>query len=157
MSQMKTYLLSLIAATIICSIISGFIKKDSAYGSIIKLICGMFLLTTAIAPIIDIRVDNFNELLGQIHLSADNIIEDSEAVAIKEASDIIKSQLEAYILDKASMLGLQVKVKVTLNDSDPPSPYSIEIKGAVSPYLKNKLKQIILEDLSIPEERQIWT
>lgn len=156
MDQIKSYLLSLITAAIICSIISGFIKKDSAYNSVIRLMCGVFLLLTALKPAMNAPIMNFAGYWNDLHSDADTIIKNSEAIATQETSNIIKSQSEAYILDKASLLGLEVRVEVTMRDAVPPSPYSVKIKGAVSPYLKQKLQKIILEDLAIPEERQIW-
>lgn len=156
MDSIKSYLLSLISAAVICSIISIFIKKDSAYGSAIKIMCGVFLLVTAISPVLRVQIHNFTGYWDDLHSDANFIIENSEADAFEEACNIIKAQSEAYILDKASLLGLDVKVVITLNDTVPPSPYIVEIKGAVSPYLKQKLQKIILDDLAIPEERQIW-
>lgn len=156
MENIKGYLLSVVASAMICSVISAFVPKDSAYGRIIKVICGLFIALTAISPLMDIQIENYLAHWNDIQANADDIIDRGEAMANNASYEIIKSQSEAYILDKASSMGLTVKVEVTLTDSVPPSPYSVEIKGAVSPYQKQKIQQLIHDQLAIPEERQTW-
>lgn len=154
--HIRSYLLSVVAAAMICSIISVLTPKDSAYGAIVKMICGLFIAITAISPLLDFQVMDSVAFWDDLHTDAGVIIDRGEEMANRASCEIIKSQSEAYILDKASSLGLTVKVEVTLTDSVPPSPYSIKINGAVSPYQKQFLQQLIQNEMAIPEERQTW-
>ena len=156
MEQLREYLLSIVCAAFICSIVASLIPKDSGYSSIIKVICGLFVATTAIVPALSVRFNNVFEYLGDIQTSAEEIVSGGAYAADTKLNEIIKQQSEAYILDKALSLGLSVEVEVKLTNSDPPAPYSIEIQGTISPFQKQRLQQYIQDDLSIPKERQIW-
>ena len=59
-------------------------------------------------------------------------------------------------MDKAAALGIRVSVEVILADGDLPVPEQVLIKGAVSPYAKQKLTRMLSEDLGIAEEDQTW-
>ena len=156
MSNIKGYLLSIIAAAIICAITNALLHKKSAYAALAKLITGVFLTVTIVAPWKDFRFDfitEYTEDVSNAAAAAANVGTESAQQAIGE---IIKSKTEAYILDKAVSMGLNIEVEVTLDSSDPPLPQRVTIKGAVSPYAKEKLTKCIAENLAIPEEEQLW-
>ena len=71
---------------------------------------------------------------------------------------IIKSKTEAYILDKAHELGLDVSADVTVEmESAYPYPAFVQITGAFTPQQQETLTRYIEENLAIGKERQIWT
>ena len=70
---------------------------------------------------------------------------------------IIKTETEAYILDKAAQFDLQLDVQVALTDDVMPVPESVQLTGSVSPYVKSRLQILISNDLGIPKEQQLWT
>lgn len=69
-------------------------------------------------------------------------------------SAIIEEKTEAYILDKASRLGLDCTVQVTAaaGESGIPLPASATIRGAYSPALAECME----EEVGIPAQKQIW-
>jgi hypothetical protein len=69
---------------------------------------------------------------------------------------IIKENLEAYILDKASALQLDVDVDIVLTEDLPPAPDSVTIIGNASPYNKQVFQAFLVEEIGIPKEQQIW-
>ena len=69
----------------------------------------------------------------------------------------IKSRTQAYILDKAMALELQLQVEVVLSEDEIPVPEEVRLAGKASPYAKARLQQIIKEDLGIDKEHLIWT
>ena len=69
---------------------------------------------------------------------------------------IIKGETEAYILDKAASLGVELEVDVLLEDMYPMAPKTVRLSGSVSPYVRNRLQNIIAEELGISKENQIW-
>ena len=59
-------------------------------------------------------------------------------------------------MDKAAAMGLELTARVGLSSDDPPVPVCVEITGAVSPYMKLRLEEMILEGLNIAKENQVW-
>ena len=156
MDSVTKYLLSVAAAAIISGILSSLIGKSSAVGSLIKLLCGLFLAVTVIAPLAQIRLDDFTNYLDGLSLEANAYTGEGKDIAAKETTAIIKSNLEAYILDKAESLGLDITVSVTLNNEYPYLPQSVTVTGNTSPYARQCLSTYIENDLAIPEDRQTW-
>lgn len=154
--QLKAYLLSIIAAGTICAIINSLLIKNSSHSSMIKLLCGAFLTVTIVAPWKTFRFDSITDFKMETEHAAMSAVEDGIESSRQAVGEIIKEKTEAYILDKASSIGTYIDVEVTLSNTDIPTPESVAIKGAVSPYAKNKLSSCIANDLDIPEEKQTW-
>lgn len=155
--MVRQYILSVLAVSLIISLVNAFISKDSAQSKLIKMISGFVLIITIISPFSNFKIGNIEDIFDDLELNPNQIISEGEIIADLTSRDIIKERSEAYILDKASDMGLTVEVEVTLNDTVPSSPYSIEITGNISPYSKMQLSKIITTDLAIPEDRQKWT
>lgn len=156
MDHIKSYLLSIIAAAVICAIINTLFANKTGYGGLIKLLCGIFLTVTIVAPWKRFRFDSFtafkDELSNAANIAVDNGVEYSK----QAVCEIIKAKTEAYILDKASSMGMNIDVEVTLNNADLPLPQKVTIQGAVSPYAKERLSKCIVNELDIPEDELIW-
>ena len=157
MVQLKQYLLSVVAAAILCSIIMRLVGKKGALSAIVKLLTGLFLAVTVISPWAKLQIMDFSTYANGLSAQAQDAVEHGQAMAYLETSSIIKSRTEAYILDKAASLGLHLEVEVTVSGSEPPQPSAVTLRGAVSPYAKQQLQQIIAKDLGIPEGSQTWT
>ena len=80
----------------------------------------------------------------------------SQASVHDQTVSIIKEKTEAYILEKAESLGLDISVEINFGEADSMVPTEVRISGPVSPYAKDQLSKTISTDLGIPEERQIW-
>lgn len=157
MEGLKGYLLSITVAAIICSIIKSVLPGKSKYSGILKLLTGLFLTVTVLSPLVKFE---FGEISGYIdHLSMDGkaAAQAGEWMAREEAAQLIKKQLETYILDKANSLKLDMKVEIVLNEAGDLRPSQVRLKGAVSPYAKEVLSRYIANDLGIPEEQQKWS
>ena len=72
-------------------------------------------------------------------------------------AQFIKERTQSYILDKAQSLNAVLDVEVTLSDDEIPVPVKVCITGKVSPYARGRLENLIIEDLGIEKENQIWT
>ena len=153
---MKEYILSIIIAAIICAIAGSLLDESSSAGKILKIITGVFMCVTVLAPISKISFSNISYYF-------DNVLEDSELhvgegkiAAQNSISGIIKAQAEAYILDKANSMGLDLSVEVELDDNNYSVPCGITIDGAVSPYIKEIMSDYIEETLGVTREKQRW-
>lgn len=157
MDSIKNYLISVIAAAIISGIATSIVGKKGTVGSVTKLITGLFLIITVISPWKKLPTDALSKLFPDDTAQASDVVAHGEITAKNEMAAIIKSQLEAYILDKASLMDLDIEVQITMSGTQPPTPESVAIKGVVAPYGKQRLEQILCNDLGIAKENQFWT
>ena len=151
---MKAYFLSVICSAILCGILTGLLEKKETPGKILRLICGVFLSFTVIRPITDVKLDSLS-LINDAWISEGEAASatgaDSSAQAIRA---IIKQETGAYILDKAISLDGERAAEVILDEAC--IPCGVVLEGKISSQGKQKLEQLIAEDLGIPKEEQIW-
>ena len=156
MDDIKKYLLSLICAAVICTVVNTLIGKKSAYSGVVHLISGLFLSFTLISPLVNIKLNDYTEYFRDFSSDAEKAVASGEASATEELRSIIKHQTEAYILDKAVSMDTVLNVEVTLSNDNPPIPCGVTLTGSVSPYSKEALSKFIANSFGIEKEDQIW-
>lgn len=156
MELIGNYLLRIVIVAAICGILNAIVSDKRASGGIIRMITGIFVAVTALTPLTNLDLFEFGTYTEFVAEDADAAAQAGVQIAKFETDAIIKEQLEAYILDKAKNLQLSVSVNIEMTDGYPSMPYSVQISGEASPYNKKVLSSIIVNELSIPEERQIW-
>lgn len=154
MAALREYILSVVAAAILCGIVTGLIDKKGSCAPVVKLICGVFLTLTVVRPVAKVNIDDFMDFTWNLRSEADAAAAFGEEMYTQSLIDGIKQTTQSYILDKVQTLGLQLRVTVHL-DSDL-VPDEVTLEGAHSPYEKQQLQAFIASDLGIPKERQIW-
>ena len=71
---------------------------------------------------------------------------------------IISGRIQAYILDKAAALGLNITVELEMETrADTPYPKAVIIRGEAAPAQKQQLQQYLEQTFAIPVQRQVWT
>ena len=153
---MKQYLLSVVAAAIISGIVTKLLGSKGTQGTVGKLVAGLFLAFTIISPLRSVHIGDLSSVTAPYSSAAGMAVEDGKNQTLQAMQASIKEGCEAYILDKAQSLDVELEVVVTVSDDDIPTPASIQLSGNVSPNAKNKLIGIITEDLGIPKEAQQW-
>lgn len=156
METIRQYLLSVISAAIICSVIISLTDKKASAGTMIRMLCGLFMSVTMIYPLVDLKARDITSYFQSIEQESEHIVSDGKIAANEAVSTIIKERTEAYILDKASSAGLTLTVSVCVEGEEIPSPVSVTLQGKVSPYAQQKLCKLIEDELGIPKERQKW-
>ena len=156
MAEIRQYIITVTAAAIFCAIITGLLSKNSSGFKIVKLLSGLFLAYTVIAPWTKINLKNITLYTDEISSAAERFVQSGADYVYSESAVIIKEKSEAYILDKAASMGVDIEVEVFLSRDNPPVPESAVIKGAVSPYAKERLKVCFQGDLGIPKENLLW-
>ena len=156
MDSLGEYILSVTSAAILFSILQILLVKKSSSAALLRLLGGLFLTFTAVAPIADIDLDILFELPLSFVQEADAIAADGYESTQSKLHDVIKQECEAYILDKARTYQVEPEIEVTLSDDDPPIPTHIQLSGSITPYAKNALEAWIAKELGIPEENQLW-
>lgn len=156
MEHLKQYILTVVAAAVVCGLVLGLTGKRGTMGAVTKLLCGLFLSVTVISPFLGSELLDFSSYEDFWRTEADYHASYGVQTAAQSTREIIKDDCEAYILDKAISLGADIQVQITLSPDDPPVPQEITVTGSASPYARQALKRIIKEDMGISEENQQW-
>ena len=156
MEDIRAYILSVVAAAVICGSIKMLFSGKGALSALISSLCGLFMAFVLVAPLRQLDISIYDDYFSGFMEEANAAVKEGELLAISEQKTLIKKETEAYILDKAITLGADISVSVTLSDTVPYAPIKITLKGAVSPYVKTVLKNYLIEQFGIPEEAQIW-
>ena len=154
MEALRSYILSVTAAGILCAVI-GCLGGKGSHASILKLMCGIVLTAVIIKPVLSAAPINLSRYLKQLESDAASVV----AAGLRSSNDAVRKrisgELEAYILDKAGELGIQITATVTLDDQDA-VPASVVISGSASPHARSAMTDILQDHLGIPAEALIW-
>lgn len=153
---MKEYILGIIAAGIICGIVQNLVSSKTATGRILRLLTGILMVITILSPVVNVSFTNISDYLDEINTQGDIYANYGSAMANESVCAIIKDQAEAYILDKADRMNLDISVEVALDEHNNSVPCEVTIAGNLSPYAKEVLGSYIEENLGIAKEYQRW-
>jgi len=137
----------------ICAILPRL--TGSTGKQILRLICGVFLTVTVVAPVLNVDLEPVLESLFP-QQSREKVTVQGQVQARDAMAAIIKSETEAYILDKARLLGMELSVHVLLGEEEIPVPEGTVLEGVATQEQKTKLSEILTKDLGIPKEAQQW-
>ena len=153
MEGLRTYLLSVCSAALLCALIVTLTGEKSAFAKIIKLIAGIFLATVILKPSIEIHLSDWSRLEMELREKSSEAAEAGQRLAMEtiaqQASQAVKSRIE----QEAAKLGCRIDVTVSWIDH---APREVVLEGEASPYAKNSITAWITENLGIPGEAQIW-
>lgn len=154
MESLRQYVISIICAALICSILIGIVPKGTSK-ELLRMLCGLFLTLTVIQPISRIELDTIFQFYTSFADEAKDAASAGEEMAADAIADSIKGQLETYILNKAEVMNTQISVNVTIGEDY--LPISAKLSGKISPYTRRQLETILESDLGITKENQLWT
>lgn len=157
MSEIRGYLLGVVAASFLVSLVCAF-PQNKSIKRVLTLCGGLFLLLTLIGPILSFRVGDLSRYLDQCHVD-ESLISKALEDGQKESARLITEQTQEYILDKAAQLGADITPEVTLAalSENYQYPYSVTLHGQWTHSQRQELTTYISQTLGIPEERQIWS
>lgn len=156
MDWIRQYIITITAATTFYAVIKALIGHKSSQAAVIKIIAGVFITLTVVAPWVQLDVSAIPDYFNNFTLDAETAAASGVAYSQTETARIIKAQTESYILDKATSLGIAIEADVTVSTDFPPIPYAVTIRANAAPYAKERLKLYIAEELGIPEAQQQW-
>lgn len=157
MESLGQYIISLCTAGILCALVQHIASKHEAHRKLISFLCGICMLITAIVPWFTFRFSDLGSFTGALQTQSEQAVTQGQQLAEKAMTDIIKSQSEAYILNKATSMGLTIHAEVHLQQTLPYAPDYVTLSGPAAPLAKNKLASYIQDTLGIPKEKQLWT
>lgn len=152
---MKSYVMSIVIAGIVCSIAKAMLSKNTATGKLVSILTSILMCVTILAPLTRISFDRITDYFDMLVVDADYYTQSGKSAAQINIETIIKSRTEAYILDKAKSMDLEVAVEVELDDNNS-VPCGVTITGAISPYAKRVMVSYIEETIGISKENQRW-
>ena len=155
MEAIRQYILSAATGALICGIVTAFCR-DSPYKKHVTMLCGLFMTVTLLRPLIGISFPELPDLNAYIS-QAENAAEEGKRISLEAQKAIISQECEAYILDKAKELQVDLAVSVTVDErGGKPVPVFAEITGAIQSETQYQLSTVIESDLGIQRENQLW-
>lgn len=156
MVSIREYAISVIAAALLCSVITDLLQNTAAKGPV-KLICGMVLTIVVAAPLWNVDLRYPLEFSTALSDAADAAVRDGEALSREALYQVIKQETQAYIQDKAAQLGADLSIRIDLSEEDLPLPQRAVISGRITTEGKRQLQQILQTQLGIAKENVLWT
>lgn len=154
MHILSQIILSVIAASFVLALLGGILDQKGTSAALFRLFGGIFLALTIIQPIADLDFSGLNNYIESFSAEGEAAAAEGENIADEKYQAIIKSRVEAYILDKADSLGTDIEVEITLNDDA--VPVEARLQGDVSPYAKSQIQTMLDSELGIAKEDQRW-
>lgn len=156
MEVIGKYILSVTSAAIVYSILQSFLVKNSSSAILLRLMGGLFLIFTVLAPIAELDFDAITDGPWEYSVKGNSFAEQGRQLSEERMYEIIKTRCEAYILDKAMSYQTPMHVEITLSQDETPVPVAVYLKGSITPYAKNAIQNWLQHDMGIPKENQIW-
>lgn len=156
MDELREYLLGIVAAAVLCGILSRLINPKSTVGIAVKLIAGFLLLLAVVSPWADIRLENVLDWADSITADGAYYVSQGEMMAEEKYRAGIKERTEAYIVDEAKALQCSLQAEVSVSADAMPVPESVILTGDASPYARQALIAVLTQSLGIGREDIIW-
>lgn len=156
MEEIRTYILSVTAAALLCAIAGAVLGNKGTIAGILKLISGVVMACVVIQPLGEKITLNMKDYIHMLEVQASYAAQTGLDASKEELEERITQQTRTYILDKAAELDVELCVEVLLDDSNIPVPVGVILYGDASPYAKNTLQDMIRDELGIPMEAQVW-
>ena len=156
MDGIRAYLLQLLAAAIISGAILRILPGSGPMAALAKLLCSIFLLICAVKPIPKLEFTMLDAIGTDVMFDAEEAVASGENTVRELMAESIIGQTEAYILEKAKEMDIDLAVRVEVSEDDIPMPSSVCLSGKISPYAKTRISDMIAQDLGINKEHQVW-
>ncbi len=153
---MKVYLLRLTASSLLGAVIRQLSPRGGA-GAAARLGAGLLVLLTALGPLGEV---SFMDAVRSVAVGSYGdplTTQEVDRTANVLLDGLISENAEAYILDKARSMGVEVTVHVTTALQEGyPVPWNVSCGGDYSEWQRQELSRYISTELGIPEQRQEW-
>lgn len=157
MDAVRTYLLSVCGAALLCAVANRFLGQKGGTSGAGKLLTGLFLALTVLQPLASADMSILEDISFNIDFEAEQAVLEGEEETKNAMAQIIKDRTAAYILQKAEALRVDITAEVIMSDDNIPVPKMVYLSGTVAPYAKKQLQTMIEQELGIAKENQIWT
>lgn len=155
---MNNFILQISVLSIVCGFITSFVP-DGGTKHITQMLSTAILLCAVLQPLGRFNLESTDFWSTKINELESDFAEKNEVVCDSLNKIGIEEQCREYILDKArlkSLIDIDVSIELKESDEGVYVPWSVELYGSFSDRHKREMSELILRDLGIPEERQMW-
>lgn len=155
---MSTMIRELCALSILFGVIMGIIPEGGVK-RITGILCSAILIIVVLAPIKSIDIDSYALLLTQYREQEAQLTARADEINSRLNRAVIVEEYEAYIMDKAEELGIDVKearVEVQWSTEAVWVPYSVSVTANADISLRRVFEDKLMAELGIPQERVKW-
>ena len=124
-----------------------------------QVLCTAVLVITVLSPLKALDIDDLALAGARLHEAERELFGRGEAAEERLNRLVIEREYEAYIMDKAESLGLELSelsIRVQWSLEGYWAPYGAELRAEGDRALIEELGRILRDDLGIPYERQQW-
>ena len=157
MQDPGAYMMSVIAAAILCGLVRKITGDDKWTQGILKTVTGIVLAAVILKPVAGGFRWNPGAVLDRLEAQVVQAVAQGKSMRQEALAQDISQRTQAYILDKAESLGAELEVWVTVSLEELPVPVSVRLEGNVSQQVRYLITCFLTEELGIPEEEQQWT
>lgn len=120
---------------------------------------GLVMILTALSPLVRVSTQDIASAISKYRFKAEAIRTGIDIGSTDIMEAIIQEETEAYILDKAEAMGLELTVTVRTARADDgwPYPCSVELSGSADQDQRQKLSRIIESELALGPDSQEWS
>lgn len=154
MGSIGEYLIGVIAAAVLCGIVTMMTNSKGTVSLALRLVSGLLMLLVVVRPWMSISLNGFIGLTDKITSDGTDIMQSGQMMAENAYRVSIIQQTQAYIEDEAKKLGCDLTVEVFLSEES--IPVQVKLSGNLSPFARRTLSNLLSERLGIKQEDQIW-
>ena len=155
----RNWILCIIGTALICSAVTALTPEGTSKKAV-RTVCGFASVIAVLAIAVDFNYADYSSYLSLYRVEADETISDALQKSSQKTRFIIEEECEAYILDKADELGLNVdEVSVTARWSEDGIWYPAGAVLTVSGDDREveELAALIEAQLGIAKDEQAWS
>ncbi|MEG1240706.1 MAG: stage III sporulation protein AF [Oscillospiraceae bacterium] len=156
MELLRQWLMGITCAALVVTLAEHMTPQGSMK-KIVGLAGGLVLLVAVLSPIVRLDYQKLSGELAGYRMEAEGYAEAMKSVNSDLTKSIIAQQSGAYIVDKATALGIEnctVQVICTEGAGGLPLPVSVAVKGNFTTEQGAQLRRIIEADFAIPAAEQ---
>ena len=150
----RSWLFSITGTALVCAAAQK-LTPEGRVKSVLRLVCAVAMAAALFSPLLHSALDTYPLELARYRAQAAALTEEGEALRRELDRGIIEQEMEAYILDKARVLGAELEgahVLLRWSTEGVWLPESAEMSG---PY-HALLARTIEAELGIPRSAQVW-
>ncbi|MGI5963619.1 MAG: hypothetical protein ACOX7N_07905 [Lawsonibacter sp.] len=157
MGSIKEWLLAIFAACVVCAI-GERLMPEGPVKRVGVLVCGLVLLCAILSGVGTLNLEEGQAWVEESFTQLAQGKQELKEQVDEGMKSIIEEQFAAYIVDKATEMGLTCQAEVICRDTGEGIyvPDSTQVMGTFSEEEYSRLMECICTDLGVPEERQSY-
>lgn len=156
---MSEVLRQLCGLSLFCGIALGLMPEGGVKKAA-SIACTVVLIMTVLLPLGTMDLSRYSLELAKYREMGEQLEEKGSEVRDSMSRTVIEQECEAYIMDKAEVLGIEVdsvKVRAFWSSEGVWVPETAEIRSGCAEREKKRLSDVIFAELGIPAEKQNWS